>query len=261
MATRLGAHADRVSLVRELLMPKGRKAQGRFAFEGATLLDEAMRSGTRIDEIYATEAVYGANAAVRQLESHGVPVYLVDDRTIAKISDLETPTGLVCTTPLALREPGAALRASSLALALADLNDPGNAGTLLRSAEAFGADTVVFGRLGVDPYHPKVVRGAMGAIFRLKLTVADVSEFDSAAREAGLTAIGLSADGSPIDGRTMPPRCAVVVGHERRGLGPWTQACQHVVAIPMAGPTESLNAAVAGSVALYEASKRQEPAI
>jgi TrmH family RNA methyltransferase len=256
MAKLLGAHADRVSLVRDLLALKGRKAQGLYAFEGATLLDEAVRSGTEIVEIYATESVYGGNPLVRQLEAQGTPVFLVDDRTARRISDLETPTGLICTTPLALTPLNRIFSESPLILALADLNDPGNAGTLLRSAEAFGARAIVFGRLGVDPHHPKVVRGAMGAIFRLKLAVADPKEFSAASSAAGVPAFGLCAGGGAIDGREFPARCAIVVGHERRGLGLWEAACERLVAIPMAGPTESLNAAVAGSIALYEASRR-----
>lgn len=256
MATLLGAHAERVTLVRELHTAKGRKAQNRFAFEGATLLEEAVRSETPIDEIFATETVYGANPLVRKLEAEGVAVYLVDDRTAGKISDLETATGLVSTTRTALEPLDALFARGGLVLVLADLNDPGNAGTLLRSAEAFGAQAVVFGRMGVDPYHPKVVRGAMGAIFRLGLAVAEAPEFRTAAEAAGVRSYGLSARGTTLDGPSLPAHCALVVGHERRGLGPWEAACAGLVSIPMAGPTESLNAAVAGSIALYEANKR-----
>lgn len=256
MATPLGAHADRVALVRELQTAKGRKAQARFAFEGATQLEEAVRSGVRVDEIFATETVYGANPLVRKLEAEGSAVYLVDERTAGKISDLETATGLVCTTAIAFAPLPALFAGTALVLALADLNDPGNAGTLLRSAEAFGAGAVVFGRLGVDPHHPKVVRGAMGAIFRLKLAVAEAAEFGTAARDAAVPAFGLSARGGELRGHELPDRCALVVGHERRGLGPWEAACTRLVAIPMAGSSESLNAAVAGSIALYEANKR-----
>lgn len=242
--------------MRELHTVKGRKAQQRFAFEGATQLDEAIRSATPIEEIFATETVYGSNPAIRRLEADGVPVYLVDERTAGRISDLETATGLVCAATLSLAPVADVLRDVGLVLVLADLNDPGNAGTLLRSAEAFGAGAVVFGRLGVDPYHPKVVRGAMGAIFRLKLAVAEPAEYREAARAADLSVYGLAAGGAVLEGTELPERCSLVVGHERRGLGAWEAACDALVAIPMSGPSESLNAAVAGSIALYEASRR-----
>jgi len=258
MAVQLGAHAAQIHAVRELLATRGRREQGRFAFEGPTLFEEASRSGVRIDEAYATDSVYANNASVRALEAGGTPVYLVDDRTMAKISDLETPTGLVMVTPIQLKPVNSLFSEPGVVLVLADLNDPGNAGTLLRSAEAFGVTRVVFGRFGVDPYHPKVVRGAMGAIFRLRLGVCEPTELAAAAEAAGATTFGLMAGGEPLSGAVFGPRSALIVGHERRGLGLWESACSRRLAIPMHGATESLNAAVAGSIALYEASKKAD---
>lgn len=173
MPSRLGAHADRIGEVRDLLTVRGRREQQRFAFEGATLLDEALRSGVAIESIYATETSYEASPAIGALERDGTQIYLVDDRTAAKISDLQTPTGIVAVAPIVLASAQDLFEAPGLVLILADLNDPGNAGTLLRSAEAFGATAAVFGRFGVDPHHPKVVRGSMGAAFRLRLCVAE----------------------------------------------------------------------------------------
>ena len=258
MAVQLGAHAEKIHAVRELLATKGRREQSRFAFEGPTLLEEASRSGVRIDEAYATDSVYANSASVRALEAAGTPVYLVDDRTMGKISDLETPTGLVMVTPIQLKPVNLVFADPGVVLVLADLNDPGNAGTLLRSAEAFGVTRVVFGRFGVDPYHPKVVRGAMGAIFRLNLSVCEPIELAAAAAAAGATAFGLTTGGEPLSAAVFGQRSALIVGHERRGLGLWESACSRQLLIPMRGATESLNAAVAGSIALYEASKRTD---
>lgn len=253
MASLTGAHNERVGLARDLLQQKGRKAQGRFAFEGPTLLEEALRSQVEILEIFCTESVHSHNATVRDLDANAVPVHMVDERTMKKISDLETPPGLVCIAALKYAALDQIL-GSSLSLALADLSDPGNVGTLLRSAEAFGAGGVVFGNLGVDPYHPKVVRGAMGAIFRLKLAVAGSAEFALAGKAAQAQVLGLDAAGEPLE--SVPKGCvALVVGHERRGLGPWEDVATRRVAIPMRGDAESLNAAVAGSIALYELSR------
>jgi RNA methyltransferase, TrmH family len=236
--------------VRDLLTVKGRKEHGRFAFEGATLLDEALRSGIAIEELYVSEGVFGANAAVRELDAAGTPVYLVDDRTARKISDLDTPTGLVA---VAQQHPHLleGLLRRPLTLVLADLNDPGNVGTLLRSAEAFGASGVVLGSLGVDPYHPKVVRGAMGAIFRLRLAVASAAEFEKASDTAGCTVVGLAAQGPKLSSITVGPPTALVVGHERRGLGAWVTQRTILAGIPISRQVDSLNAAVAGSIGLY----------
>ena len=250
MATLTGAHAERVQRVRDLQTVKGRKEHGRFVLEGPTLLDEALQSGVTIEEIYVSERVLAANAAVRGLDGRGTPVYLVDDRTMRKISDLDTPTGLVAVAPMARSELTSILR-SRLSLALADLNDPGNVGTLLRSAEAFGAGGVILGQLGVDPYHPKVVRAAMGAIFRLPLAVASAEEFAAATQAAGCRVVGLSAQGADLRQVEIAGPTVLVVGHERRGLGSWATQDTILAGIPMGGAVDSLNASVAGSIGLY----------
>ena len=255
MPSSLGAHAARVGAARDLLAVKGRREQQRFAFEGPTLLAEALRSGTAVQEIFLTKALEG-NADVAEMERRGTAVYLVDDRTAAKLSDLEAPAGLVAVAPIVDRPLGTLLKDAMLAIVLADLNDPGNAGTLLRAAEAFGAQAAVFGDAGVDPYHPKVVRAAMGTIFRLPVAVADPAQLARAARAAGLTVAGLDRSGEPLVDESWARPTLLLVGHERRGLGRWESICGRLLAIPMRGPTESLNAAVAGSIALYEAGKR-----
>jgi len=255
VASETGAHSERVSALRELRTVKGRREQGRFAFEGATLLDEAVRCGTVVDELYVLDSRYEQARVAHDLEARGTAVYLVDERTAARISDLDTPTGLVAVTAIRPRSLAALFADEGLVLVLADLNDPGNAGTLLRSAEAFGANGVVFGSLGVDPYHPKVVRGAMGAIFRVPFAEADPAALGEAAAAAGATVLGLATAGAPLCASVLPRRCALIVGHERRGLGPWEAICAQTLTIPMKAPTESLNAGVAGSIALYEASK------
>jgi RNA methyltransferase, TrmH family len=250
VATLTGAHADRISRVRDLQTVKGRKKLGRFVFEGATLLDEALRSGVEIEELYVTEGVLEGNAAVRELDARGTPVFVVDERVASRISDLTTPTGLVAIA----QERACALAtvmSGRLTLALADLNDPGNVGTLLRSAEAFGADGVVLGNLGVDPHHPKVVRGSMGAIFRVRFAIASPRDFDEVARSRNATVLGLSAQGRDIAETPPGDPTVLLVGHERRGLGLWHNSANRLVGIPMIGPAESVNAAVAGSIALY----------
>lgn len=256
MAVRLGLRAERLSGVRALSTAKGRRESGRFTFEGATLLDEARRSGTIVDEIYATEEAYAGTPVVRELENDGTAVFVVEPRSMAKISDLDTPPGIVAVGPMSPVPVAQIFDGDGLVLVLADINDPGNAGALLRSAEAFGCRGVVAGRLGADPYHPKVVRAAMGALFRLPVAVADPPETADAARQAAFELAGLAVDGAPIYGHHWSRRTALVIGQERHGLARWEPVCSTRLAIPMRGPAESLNAAVAGSIALYEAAKR-----
>ncbi|HEX8805669.1 MAG TPA: RNA methyltransferase, partial [Candidatus Aquilonibacter sp.] len=171
-------------------------------------------------------------------------------RTLRKISDLETPTGLVAVSPQRLAGLETVVQ-GRLTLVLADLNDPGNVGTLTRSADAFGATGVVYGSLGVDPYHPKVVRGAMGATFRMPLAVAAAGDFAAAAKAAGCTVVGLAARGSPLEAVSRNNATALVVGHERRGLGSWMTQNIILAGIPINANVDSLNAAIAGSIGLY----------
>lgn len=256
MATRLGNRAERLSLVRALRSTKGRREQRRFAFEGATMLAEAAASNFPIAELYVTDAAYERIPLVQQLEASGIPAFVVADGAAESISDVATPSGIVAVGPARLSDAGKLFDGGTPLLILADLSDPGNAGTLLRSADAFGCAGVLFGALGVDPYHPKVVRGSMGAIFRLPLALARPAEAAAAAAAAGVRIWGLAAGGTNLRDETWPAPLALAIGHERRGLGEWESVCERTVAIPMVGAAESLSAGVAGSVALYEASKK-----
>ncbi|MDQ2679865.1 MAG: RNA methyltransferase [Candidatus Eremiobacteraeota bacterium] len=257
MPQTLGAHNPRIELARDLLKKKGRRANGLFSFEGPTLLDEALRSGVAIESVFATKQAFEKSEAAKTLEVSGVPVYIVGDNTFSRISDVDNPTGLLAIAPLQISPLDEVLRDPGLVLILADLSDPGNAGTLLRSAEAFGVTRVVFGTLGVEPRHPKVVRAAMGSGFRLEIALAGPEQVQTIAQGADWQGIGLAADAPPLAEAVLPTRAMLVVGNERAGLGPWEAICATKRSIPMAGPTDSLNAAIAGSIALYEASKRR----
>lgn len=255
MPTSLGAHNARIDAARDLLTKKGRKQQGRFSFEGSTLLQEACDAGVPIEALYLTQHAYDTTPAAVQLERDGIPAYIVDERAMRRISDVETPPGVLAVAPIRLRGAQEILNAAGVVLLLADVNDPGNAGTLLRSAEAFGTAGVIVGSLGAEPHQPKVVRSAMGALFRLPLAVADPKALSGLLD--GWEVTGLAAAGEPLHGLPWGQRSVVAVGNERHGLGRWESLCTRLGAIPMSGKAESLNAAIAGSIALYEASKRR----
>ncbi|MBV8244977.1 MAG: RNA methyltransferase [Candidatus Eremiobacteraeota bacterium] len=260
MPQHLGKHSPRLEAVRELLTAKGRRERGRFTIEGLTLLEEARRSGVALEEIYVSESALRERPELMGWDqTAGLSV--VDDRSFARLSDLETPPGVLAVAPIAFTPLPALLAEEGLVLLLAGISDPGNAGTLIRSAEAFGVGRIIFGAGGVEPHHPKVVRGAMGSLFRARIARAEVAEVAEVALSLGWEATGLAAGGTPLDRAAFPPRCLLAVGQERAGLGPWDALCTQRVGIPMASSAESLNAAVAGSIALYAASRsgRQPP--
>lgn len=255
MPTPIGAHNAHLDAVRELRTKKGRRERGAYLFEGPTLLREALAEGVEIREIYVTQAALQNAPEISEAEARCVPVFLVDERTMRRISGVETPTGVAAVTPALQAAPETLLAEPGLVALLAGLNDPGNAGTLLRSAEAFGIDRVIFGTPGVEPYHPKTVRAAMGSLFRVRVAGASAARLREAAQS--WTFVGLSAAGEPIAAIDWPERCIVAVGHERGGLGEFGSLCARVASIPMRGRAESLNAAAAGSIAFYEAAKRR----
>jgi TrmH family RNA methyltransferase len=154
------------------------------------------------------------------------------------------------------RRPEQLLAGPGLVLLLAGVSDPGNAGTLVRAAEAFGAAGVLFGAGGVDPYGPKVVRAAMGSLFRLPHGIIEPALVAEAASAAERPIVAADRSGTPLPEFEFPARPLLAVGAERGGVGGWLPRWDEAVAIPHAGPTESLNAAVAGAIILYEWSIR-----
>ena len=260
MPTDLSAHNPRIALVRELLDPAGRREQRRFTAEGPTLLAEAERSGLQPVEVYAADRGLesGRNLA-EGYEQSRIPVYRVSDQAFARMSDVSTWSGLLGVFELPGHTAAEVVARPGAVLLLAGVNDPGNAGTLVRSAEAFGAAGVLFGRGGADPFGPKVVRAAMGSLFRLPVAVVDAEELLALAAAAGRPVVAADVDGEDLGVVGIPPNAVVAIGNERRGVRGWLPRWDRAVRIPQRSATESLNAAVAGSIVLYEAARCQDP--
>ena len=255
--TELSPHNPRIEAVRDLRTPRGRRAAQRFTAEGPTLLEEAGRTGMRPREIFATPAGLGRFDPGR-FETGGTAVFAVPDRVFARLSDLETPTGVLAVFDLPNHTAAGVLAAAGPVLLLAGVSDPGNAGTLVRSAEAFGAAGVLFGRGGADPFAPKVVRAAMGSLFRLPVAVVEAEELLAAAAAAGRLVVATDVDGEDLAVAGLPANAVLAVGNERRGVRDWLPRWDRAVRIPQRDAAESLNAAVAGSIVLYEAARCQE---
>lgn len=252
MATALGAHSPRLRDVRELRRKKGRTERGRFIIEGPTLIAEAMRSGVVLLEAYGTREALSRYEEARSLEG-SVPVFEIDEPAFAKLSELDAPTGLLAVAEISPMPAAGLFADDAPVLVLAGLGDPGNAGTLLRTAEAFGVMKVLFADGAVEPHNPKVVRSAMGSLFRLSIAVGNARDVRDLL--AGWTVRGLRAGETPLARLTHADKLVLVVGSERQGLTAWEPLCTEFGGIPMYGSTESLNAAIAGSIALYEATK------
>jgi TrmH family RNA methyltransferase len=249
--TALSPHSPRLTAVRDLLTPRGRRAAALFGAEGATLLAEADRAGLRPRELFATPSGLQRFDAGRY-EAEGIPVFELPDRAFARLSDLDTPSGILGIFPLPERSAADVLALPGLVLVLAGVSDPGNAGTLVRSAEAFGAAGVLFGRGGADPYAPKVVRAAMGSLFRVPVASVAADELAAIAKASGRQIVVADTEGEDLGAVALPGDAIVAIGNERRGVRDWLPQWDRAVRIPQRGMTESLNAAVAGSIVLYE---------
>lgn len=266
---------------------KFREREGAFLVEGADLVAAGLAAGHRPQVVFVRAARALELSARLGLSAEGGPaadgahaappvVYPVAERVAAKISTLETPPDVMAVFPLPERRalttlpgtggaPGAGASPGAPGGALvvyADgIGDPGNMGTLLRAAVAFGATALATAPGSADLYGPKTVRAGMGAVFGLPL-FPEVRLADVLAALPGAAVDGLAAhEGVPLAAAALRRPAVLVVGAERPGLSP--EALAHVtrlITIPLApgrpGGVESLNAGVAGAIALYEFSRR-----
>ncbi len=247
----------KVKFVRALADRKHRLKEGHFAIEGARLIDDALAANLTPDWIFCAEQLPSrAQETLGRLKKRGVEISMVSDAVLKACSNTETPQGLIAVLPF----PRLTISSNPKMILIADsLRDPGNLGTLLRSAAASNVDVVVLPPETVDAYNPKVVRGAMGAHFRLPMLEAAWPEI--AERVRGMNVYLAAADG----GRTYTETdwtqpSALIVGSEASGASKGaTQLATQRVSIPLSRDVESLNAAMAASIILFEA-KRQRMA-
>ena len=238
-----------------------RVQEGAFVIDGPILLREALRAGVRIDEVFVTtsadEVTVAAALAV------GALVHEVTPDVLARAVDTATPQGMAAIAgrvEVALEVAVQAAAAGPLALVLVDVGDPGNAGTLLRAAEAAGASAVLFCGSSVDPSNAKCVRASAGALFHVPVASGGeaVAVLEELRRQGVRTAATVVAGGQPYDDADLTGPVAVVLGSEAHGLPEAVMALvdEHLT-IPMVGRSESLNVAMAGSVLCFEALRQR----
>ena len=246
----------KVKLVRNLQARRStRETEGLFVVEGVRLAEEAARAAATPRLVLHTAGLDArGQAALEQLAARGAQVESVSDEVLAAASDTEAPQGLLAVVPIA---PPAIPASLTLALVLDGLSDPGNLGTILRTADAGGVEAVFLAPGTVDAYNPKVVRAAMGAHFHLPIVAAGWDEL--ARRLAGLE-LWLAQARAGLIYHQVDWRCpsALVIGSEAAGP---SEAARRLaprqVSIPMPGRAESLNAAIAAGVFIFEAARQR----
>lgn len=243
-----------------------RAAEGVVVLEGAKLLRVARDAGVVVSEVFvAADAVLDDADArlVDYLADAGASVATLDGARLRRLLDTVTPQPLVgvATVPIA---PPDLLAASSFVVVLAGVADPGNAGTLLRSAEAAGADAVVVTAGSVDVWSPKCVRSSAGTVLQVPiLTGVDGADLGELLGGVGLHSFGTTLDAAvAYDSVDLTERVALVLGNEAHGLDAEVAAqLDSLVTIPMAGRAESLNVAMAGSVLCFEVLRQRRAAV
>lgn len=246
-----------LTLARDLQRRKARERRGLLLAEGGRLVDDVLRAKVPVKGVLVSEAAPAelAAAAESRAQTRGVVVERVTEAEFAEVADTETPGGVLAIVewePLPLA--GMPERAAGPLLVLDAVQDPGNVGTMIRTAFALGAWGVVALDGTADVRNAKVVRGAMGALFRFPVATAGFEEFVTWVERAGLTVLVSAADGTPLEPRGVQG-AALVVGSEAHGArDAWNTLTPppRRIAIPMRPEAESLNAAVAAGILLYE---------
>lgn len=233
--------------LRSLRLRKNREREGLFLAEGLNVVEEAVTAGS------ARELFLGEEAArlprVRELAAR-VPARQLGAKDVEQLAETTTPSGVFALVedpcrPLA----GAKLPEDAIVLVAAGVADPGNLGTLIRTAAALGAAAVVAGESTVEPTNPKVVRATAGAIFRIPVLLGEAGEL----KAMGFRILVADAGGKPLSLlRARPARLALVVGNEPRGVDARVrEIADGAVGIPLDGGVESLNVAVAAGILMH----------
>lgn len=231
-----------------------RHDEGVFVVEGTRWMRELAAAGVAPRALYATAAWSGGDEGKALLAALAAETMLVSDKVMAAMSDTETAPGVLAVLPI---EPRPWPAAPTLVVILDAVSNPGNLGTILRSAAAAGADGMLLGPGCVDPYNPKVARGSMGALLRLPLRAAGWEAITRLA--AGLDVwLAAARDGVAYTAVDWRRPSAILIGGEAHGAGTAAERlATGRVTIPMRDATESLNAALAAGILLFEAARQR----
>lgn len=257
-------HAPVVVRARRLMQATHRSDAGALLVEGPQACREAARYA-HVSALFTTAAAATRyDDVVAAVQQRGGEVHMSDERVIAALSTAVSPQGMVAVVDAprhvltSVVHPGA-----RLVVALAAVRDPGNAGAVVRVADAVGADGVVVTPDSVDMGNAKVVRSSAGSLFHLPVvTEVDLAAAVSAAHQAGLRVLAADGSGTPIAGYAeLAAPTMWVFGNEAWGLPVEVRrACDHVVSLPIYGKAESLNLATAAAVCLYASAGAQRAA-
>ena len=257
-----GRHNSLLKTLRQAFHHGELTATGEIAIEGFRVIEEGVRSGLRFRAVFVSES--GQARAARllpQIGSH-VETVLLPDKLFASAVPSETPQGVAALVHLKTHTLDALLEGTSSGplLVVAGLQDPGNLGTILRSAEAFGAAGVVSGDGTVSMYNSKVVRASAGSVFRLPVVKVELKTLIPELRARGFRLMATSSHkGTALPQTDVRGKSAIFIGNEGAGLDKkLLSQMDELIMIPHSSRVESLNAGIAASIILYEAARQKK---
>lgn len=251
----IASHENKtLKLIRSLQRKKGRSESGLYFAEGLRIAEEALRFARQEIKCLIVSDVFAEKNKnfVNKLDETGKTVYTAKERLFQDVCNTETPQGIgvVLHMPEPVQPRWENMR---FVLVLDGVSEPGNLGTIVRTAEAAGVDCVCLLKGCADLYNPKTVRSTMGSIFRMQFMTGAESQVLEDMKACGFTVAATALRDSVVIGEAkIPGRCALVIGSEAAGVSESVlQAADLRVRIPMEGKVESLNAAVAAGIAMY----------
>ncbi len=236
---------EKVKEWKKLLQKKGRDTFNQYIVEGFHLVEEASKNPSLITSIIVRQDV-----TVPEWVPSSADVFEVSNEIAKAISDTETNQGIFA---ICKKQEHLIPKQANSFLLLDAIQDPGNLGTIIRTADAAGADVIILGEGTVDPYNPKVIRSAQGSHFHIPLIKGNLFEWVERLKETGVTVYGTALEGAEAY-HTVEPKLpfALILGNEGNGVNPnlLEQSSQNLF-VPIYGKSESLNVTIAGGILLY----------
>lgn len=230
---------------------RSRREHGLFVLEGLRLCRDAAENGFTFDSLLVSESAFQKYSdCIEELSLKAEKCFVLSDSVFLKITDTKNPQGIMCLC--AFSDNKFVFSKNGKYIALENLSDPSNLGAVSRTAEALGIDGIILSNNGCDPYSPKALRASMGALLRIPVLVAD--DFVETLKNSGLPlyACVVDSDAASVTEVSFSGGAVALIGNEANGLTDDAKAVAKSVTIKMIGRAESLNAAVAASIVMWE---------
>ena len=234
---------NQIKLITSLQQKKYRNLNGLFLAEGVKVIEELLNSHFVLEHLYVTDSKLFKNYSLDKID-------LISESELKKITALSAPNNCLAIFRIPSSEP---IEKNGLIMALDDIRDPGNLGTIMRLCDWFGIKEIVCSNETVDVYNPKVIQATMGSISRVRMNYLDLADF---LKKTDLPVYGTFMEGTSIYEEKLPEKGVIVMGNEANGISESVkEACTHKISIPRFGElqkTESLNVATAAAIILNE---------